>query len=264
MPNLSLRQVFQPSCPNGGDWYACDSGTHFVGCCASDPCTITCSDGDLRPASFDPSFYGKFPDQQCNTGSRWYTCKYTDPPFMGCCKSPACDDGCPDGDLTAGFLDSNPDDAAPFLSSGSSSTATSPSSSIASSLATSSPTSTSISTPSQTTSPFTSSLTSSISSAVSTTAVPVLAAPTAHHTGTIVGATVGGAVVIIVVLLLFWYHKRHVALSRRQSQQRMTSFEIDKTTRGTAAEKRSLHGTSLPGMSCSKLLSMCFANSLSN
>ncbi|OCK92398.1 uncharacterized protein K441DRAFT_570129, partial [Cenococcum geophilum 1.58] len=74
------RQAFRPSCPSGGNWYSCGYGSRFVGCCKSQPCVNNCPAGNLEPASFDPSYYGKFPDQECSAGS-WYTCTGTTPPF---------------------------------------------------------------------------------------------------------------------------------------------------------------------------------------
>ena len=111
------RQAFGPYCPSGGDWYSCGYGSHFVGCCRSQPCVHDCPAGNLEPASFDTSYYGQFPDQQCSAG-QWYTCNFTTPAFMGCCKSNPCQNGCPTGDLTSGFLSSNPAVAAAFSPSG--------------------------------------------------------------------------------------------------------------------------------------------------
>lgn len=47
---------------------------YFVGCCARDPCDITCAQGNLYPGAFDPKAYGTFPDATCGTGSKFYTC----------------------------------------------------------------------------------------------------------------------------------------------------------------------------------------------
>lgn len=117
MMRESRRQTLQFSCPSGGNFYSCDSGSSFVGCCTVDPCSKGCNEGNLKPASFDVDDYSKLTDQQCSTGSRWYVCTDTQPPFLGCCKSNPCqNEGCPVGDLTAGFLDSNPKFAAPFVS----------------------------------------------------------------------------------------------------------------------------------------------------
>ncbi|KAF2271132.1 hypothetical protein CC78DRAFT_12277 [Lojkania enalia] len=98
----------QFSCPSGGTWYACDSGSHSVGCCASDPCQNSCSAGNIRPGSFNVTAYGKFADAECPAGSSFYTCDLAwanEEPFWGCCKSNPCSNGgCPDGDLTGAYL----------------------------------------------------------------------------------------------------------------------------------------------------------------
>ena len=235
MTHLYLRQAFQPSCPSGGNWYACGSGSNFVGCCTSEPCANSCPDGNLEPASFNSSYYGQFPDQQCPTGSRWYSCAYTDPPFLGCCKSSPCAGGCPVGDLTAGFLSSNPAVAGAFSPSPaipSATTATSSSLSARSSSSSTGPPA---------------SMSSSKASITSTT----------HHStpiGIIIGATVGG-IAILVVALLVWYHKRHTLLSRSQSQQRMSAHSTDKKVQGAATDTRDMDSASVSSMSlCQYLL----------
>ncbi|KAF2088292.1 hypothetical protein K490DRAFT_39912 [Saccharata proteae CBS 121410] len=110
MSFLRARQDFSPSCPNGGSWYSCGYGSRFVGCCRSEACANNCPAGNLEAASFDPSFYGQFPDQNCGNGE-WYSCNATVPPFLGCCTSNACNtaSGCPSEDLGDGFLSNNPD-----------------------------------------------------------------------------------------------------------------------------------------------------------
>ncbi|OCK81126.1 hypothetical protein K432DRAFT_296233, partial [Lepidopterella palustris CBS 459.81] len=75
------RQSFDPSCPSGGDWYACGYGSSFVGCCTSDPCKLDCPDGNLKPASFNTAYYGKFPELSCQSGIQFWTCTGSDPPF---------------------------------------------------------------------------------------------------------------------------------------------------------------------------------------
>jgi cbb3-type cytochrome oxidase subunit 3 len=111
---------FDPSCPLGGSWYVCGSGSKskFVGCCGSDPCSPTsngCTAGNLYPASFNASAYGTFADQECSAGL-FYTCSATHPPFLGCCKSNPCAQGsCPQTDLASSFLSSDPGKAADFL-----------------------------------------------------------------------------------------------------------------------------------------------------
>lgn len=80
MSNTS-SPVFSPSCPNGGDYYACGNGAKFVGCCTSDPCNDAgCSAGNLRTMSFDPAYWGtpQMPDQQCAVaGQQWWSCSAT-------------------------------------------------------------------------------------------------------------------------------------------------------------------------------------------
>ncbi len=199
-----MSLFFSPSCPSGGSFYACSSGTYFVGCCNGDPCQGGCSDGNLEPASFDPLFIGKFKDQECSRGSEWYTCTATVPPFLGCCKSNPCTGttGCPSGDVTAGFLSSNPAVAKDFLpaaaSSASASASSATSSSSQTSRASSSPASTN-------------------SSAALTTTAAFADMPThTTSTGTIAGATVGGLAGLgLLVALLAFFLRRRIAKSRQ-------------------------------------------------
>lgn len=220
---------FSPSCPRGGIFYACDSGANFVGCCDDYPCgDIGCSAGNLKPASFNASEYGNFADQQCPSGSKWYTCASIDPPFMGCCMSLPCSisTGCPDTDLTAGFLSSNPTIRAYFLpSSASSASESSSTTTSVSSSKTHSSTSVSVVTSSAFTSSSPSfglnsgSATSTLSISASQTgsAAGISTHPVPHktNTGAIAGAAAGGGVflVIFIVLLLF-YCRRRAAASR--------------------------------------------------
>ena len=191
------RQAFGPYCPSGGDWYSCGYGSHFVGCCRSQPCVNDCPAGTLEPASFDTSYYGQFPDQQCPAGSQWYTCTGTTPAFMGCCKSNPCpQSGCPTGDLTPGFLSSNPSDAAAFSPSGGSSaaasTATSASTAASASIATSETPTTSTQSP-----------------------TAVTAALKSAPVGAIAGGAVGGVAVLAIIVALLMYYCRHAAKSRK-------------------------------------------------
>ncbi|KAI1337537.1 hypothetical protein F5Y15DRAFT_147366 [Xylariaceae sp. FL0016] len=88
------------SCPDGGNFYVCpDAAIRFVGCCSYDPCADGrgfCDGPDIQVASFDKAAYGLIPPQQCdprnNTEPRWYTCRDTDPPFLGCCTENACEE----------------------------------------------------------------------------------------------------------------------------------------------------------------------------
>ncbi|KAH7063545.1 hypothetical protein B0J12DRAFT_172340 [Macrophomina phaseolina] len=118
MSLLQTRQDFQPSCPNGGTWYSCGAGVQFVGCCTADPCNENgCSAGNLRAASFNASYYGSFPDLECDSG-QFYTCTTTDPPFVGCCRENACraagSKGCPQVSLTGAHLPDNAAKASPW------------------------------------------------------------------------------------------------------------------------------------------------------
>ncbi|KAJ6004751.1 hypothetical protein N7540_012550 [Penicillium herquei] len=98
-------------CLSGGTWYVCPDAPHFVGCCSSDPCTnvdanSTAPCPDIYYASFDPSLYDEIRPNACinSSNNNWYSCKFTDPPFLGCCSSNACLDveiGCPVDDLLA-------------------------------------------------------------------------------------------------------------------------------------------------------------------
>lgn len=192
------RQFFGPSCPSGGKFYACNQGSNFVGCCNVEPCGQGCADGSLEPASFNIAFHGQFPDQQCPRGSRWYTCTATTPPFMGCCKSnPCAQHGCPVGDLTAGFLDSNPNNAAPFLSSASSSSQITSSSSTSSVIHSSASASTNVASPTINASTST---TAALISATAAAETPSTSG--AHHTSSaaIAGGVVGGIVVITIII----------------------------------------------------------------
>ena len=210
MSNIFIRQAFSPSCPSGGTWYACGTGSTFVGCCKSEPCVNGCPAGNLEPASFDPSWYGKFPDQQCPIGSQWYTCALTNPAFMGCCKSSPCTDGCPAGDLTAAFLDSNPGLAGQFSPS--------PALSVASAT-TSSSSSSSMSTITSTSSSSAATPSTTAGSIVPVDAVGLPAPQHSTSTGIIVGAVIGGAVIIAILLLLFYYRRR-AALYRKKIKDR--------------------------------------------
>lgn len=102
---LSAREVpyFNPTCPQGGKWYACDSTTKskFIGCCRSNPCDLGCSDGNLVSTSFNGSAHGTYPDASCGESVQFWSCNGTAPPFWGCCRSNPCatKTGCPASDL---------------------------------------------------------------------------------------------------------------------------------------------------------------------
>lgn len=87
-------------CPKGSKFYICeDTWAEFLGCCTKDPCADgsgMCLLENVRPASFEVDKYASLPAQDCLTSSsaNWYTCAYTDPPFIGCCDTNACSSGC--------------------------------------------------------------------------------------------------------------------------------------------------------------------------
>lgn len=251
---------FHPSCPSGGGFYACDSGVNFVGCCNVNPCNDKgCSASNLKKASFDASYYGYFADQQCSSGSNWYTCRDSYPPFIGCCKSKPCDvghPGCPESNLTAAFLSSNPRARADFLPSSISSASTSSrtttpvfssktqssisaskssgiTTSVSSSKTYSSPSISRVTLSASSSSSPSSSLNSgsatsalSISASQTESAVTTSIHPIPHKTstGSIAGAAAGGGIFLIILIsLLLFYCRRRAAASRLSSISQGTS-----------------------------------------
>ncbi|KAL6237966.1 hypothetical protein BDW75DRAFT_228315 [Aspergillus navahoensis] len=79
------------NCPPGSKWYACPDEPRFIGCCASAPCTnatsSVCPAPDLRSASFDGAVFDNITPNTCinSLPENFYTCNFTDPPFLGCC-----------------------------------------------------------------------------------------------------------------------------------------------------------------------------------
>lgn len=124
------------SCPQGGQFYICKEATSkFLGCCTEDPCadgTGLCPQDALRYSSISQESYRKIRAQNCaapRNESTWYTCSELTSPFMGCCASnPCANDGCPLEDLLAARISDDPTNAAPFLTSASTSDASSGSS----------------------------------------------------------------------------------------------------------------------------------------
>ncbi|KAL7626180.1 hypothetical protein AAE478_002950 [Parahypoxylon ruwenzoriense] len=122
------------SCPSKGKFYVCESATiRFVGCCTVDPCADgsgKCPQSALAPASFSSDHYDSIPPQSCaapSNSNRWFTCKGSSQPFMGCCSAPInpCqNEGCPTANLLAATLSDNADDAQVFLATSESSTPT--------------------------------------------------------------------------------------------------------------------------------------------
>ncbi|KAK7408519.1 hypothetical protein QQX98_009279 [Neonectria punicea] len=89
-----VTKYWQFACPDEGNFYICeDDEAEFIGCCKSDPCGDNkgvCPDGELRTTSFDGDLYAELPPQACDDGGLWYTCKFNNSPFMGCCIDNPC------------------------------------------------------------------------------------------------------------------------------------------------------------------------------
>ncbi|KAH6894710.1 hypothetical protein B0T10DRAFT_456936 [Thelonectria olida] len=128
MTNDTAVEYLGFNCPDGGDFYICE-GTwkEFFGYCTSDPCAGDvgeCPQDDLRKASFNRDRYEDIPQQDCNDAkgiSQWYTCAYTEPSFVGCCRQVACilDEGCPERDLAViDLTTSNPQAREHLLNAG--------------------------------------------------------------------------------------------------------------------------------------------------
>ncbi|KAK1829416.1 hypothetical protein QBC39DRAFT_132823 [Podospora conica] len=99
---------FNLTCPTGGQFHICTgSPVPFLGCCTVDPCTTArggvCPLDNLRTSSFNPDTYTDLPRQDCDDAESiriWYTCKFNNPPFVGCCASNPCAEGlCAPADL---------------------------------------------------------------------------------------------------------------------------------------------------------------------
>ena len=101
------------SCPPNATFYACDFGERFLGCCANGSPAVTCIYGcpqeDLLPASFEKEYYNYITRASCTRGD-WWSCADTSPPFLGCCLSNPCLNGCPPSDLTAAVFCQNQTD----------------------------------------------------------------------------------------------------------------------------------------------------------
>ncbi|KAF1841501.1 uncharacterized protein K460DRAFT_168562 [Cucurbitaria berberidis CBS 394.84] len=185
------RQDFAPSCPSGGTWWACGHGTYFVGCCARDPCDITCAQGNLYPGAFNPTSYGDFPDATCGTGSKFYTCT-AGATFWGCCKTNACSQsGCPDGDLEPAILNREDLRSAYHASGGTT---------LASATRTSTASASIMSTP-------------AITSVVPPTSFPTPEGK--QHVGAIAGGAAGGAFGLALIIGLVLYYCCHAKKSRK-------------------------------------------------
>jgi hypothetical protein len=210
--NVSQPLFFGPNCPSGGHWYVCTNTTasNYVGCCEGlSPCDqqegyTGCLVGNVRPASFNSSFAGKFQAQDCQEGT-FYTCPKSNPPFMGCCTQDACQLGyCPIDDLRAAKL-ANGSRANDFLPPTTSSNSTS---------------STTMSTSSTSTSKSTSTV-SSASTTGSSNSTATAPAQSGHHTlkaGGIAGIVVGLAALAAILGIFAYLWKRRANKRARDGE----------------------------------------------
>lgn len=126
-------RFFGLSCPSGGSFYICENNaTEFIGCCTTNPCTPEanghCPTANLRASSFSADTYTDLPRQDCDDAQSieiWYTCKFNQPPFMGCCASNPCAKGlCIPSDLRPAKLSGQAELKASFLQPGAAATST--------------------------------------------------------------------------------------------------------------------------------------------
>ncbi|KAF1999701.1 hypothetical protein P154DRAFT_576620 [Amniculicola lignicola CBS 123094] len=231
------RLAFSPTCPSGGTWYSCASGSHFVGCCVIDPCSNGCSQGNIRTVSFDGAYYGTFPDASCGSGSDFYTCASEGKTFWGCCKSNPCSQGlqCPNGDLVPAFIDRPEQLSAYSPTGGISSTSTS---SPPSSSSYSSTTTVSSSTSYSSTTTVSSRTVSTVASPPATVTVP---APSSNqnnggvHIAAIAGGAAGGGLGIAILVGLLIYFIFHARRSRDLHKGTLGHRQADLT--GSVTEK---------------------------
>ncbi|EHK20820.1 uncharacterized protein TRIVIDRAFT_230997 [Trichoderma virens Gv29-8] len=249
------------SCPKSGRFYICyDQPTRFIGCCTINPCTTDdglCPDDDLLPSSFSSDAYPKILAQNClDPGFLWYTCRDSSPPFLGCCSQDACEQtGCPRDKVGAAGLSGNKLQAAPFLSSDSSSTSS-----------TSRTSSTTLSTAISTTA-------STTRSATTTATQPAAVTPPVHIKlskgaigGIVVGAVAGGCILALVAVWALRQQKKKkspptITAAHSSGSGRKDEYGEDSPTEyqdgtrhrhtlgaGAAQMAQSLHAQPSPGL----------------
>jgi hypothetical protein len=190
--------AFGPKCPSGGTWWACGTGTYFVGCCTRNPCQITCAAGDLYPAGFDPVYHGNFSDASCGSGVSFWTCTAGNT-FLGCCKANPCSaTGCSRDNLAPSFL--NTEDlrieygaiAAPSSSSTTRSSST-----------------------------------SSATTSGTASAATIVPHKDSSPTAAIAGGTAGGVLVLSIIIGLLVYYFCHAKKSRKGHEESMSRRQSD-------------------------------------
>ncbi|CAF3622821.1 unnamed protein product [Fusarium graminearum] len=96
----ALQDFWGFKCARGSKFYICEnSWAEFFGCCTSDPCADgigVCPPDNVKALTFDAEKASEMPWQDCLTSSTsmFQVCAYVDPPFLGCCASPACEKRC--------------------------------------------------------------------------------------------------------------------------------------------------------------------------
>ncbi|KUI54698.1 hypothetical protein VP1G_02124 [Cytospora mali] len=185
MSTASIIAELGLNCPDGGSFYICQgAGTQFLGCCTMDPCasgTGYCPQDSLRYSAYNKDSYVSIPEENCaspHNSSSWYTCANASPPFMGCCASNPCNEGCSQDDLLAARIGDDPAHASVFL---------------------------------------TATATSTSSGTTSTSAASGDDGSTSLSTGAIVGVAIGSALTALIaaILLFFWYKRREANKNKR-------------------------------------------------
>lgn len=187
------------TCPNAppGSWRSCLSGSRFVGCCLTDPCTLGCNLQDLYPASFRTDL--KIPTLDCKEpGAQFYVCPQITTSFFGCCKSNACaQDGCPPQDLSPAVLGSNPEATAVFSPTG---------------------------VPSATKSASSTPLPSHSNSNSNSTVI-----------GAAVGGAIGGLLLLCGLALFIWWRRRRTMPPPRSDEAPTTTSDMTWSPQGTSS-----------------------------
>jgi len=106
MPDTNITAVFCPR--NGAQFYACATGTRFIGCCKLNPCEIGCSTENISPTFIDHTVSTPV-DPICAVAQTFYTCSRDENPitsYWGCCRSNPCTQksNCPVGDIGMAFM----------------------------------------------------------------------------------------------------------------------------------------------------------------
>ncbi|KAL6704517.1 hypothetical protein ACN47E_008146 [Coniothyrium glycines] len=190
-------------CPAGGKWYACETGTKFIGCCLSDPCKNGCFADQLRPAGVSTTIYNQYPGGSCGGNTDFWTCLAA-PTFWGCCNSDPCQNNstCRQGDLEPTFMD-RPDQLEYFGALNVLLSSTVSTAAATSTLASLTPA-------------------SSISNAASTSPTATTTpAPPAKVSGAVIGGAVGGtlALVSIMALVIFLLCRRRRKKNKARSDE---------------------------------------------